>query len=111
MKRILTSVVPLVLLFPTLGLGETMDDLVEREGVHYKKFSLVPFTGKIMGGTQGAFRNGKKHGPWVVFWSNGQLKFNHTYKDGKLGGPFVSFLSNGRILSKSTYKNGKWISD
>ena len=53
----------MVLLFPSFALGEMMDDLVLRDGLYYKKFSLVPFTGKITGYTQGTFRHGKKHGP------------------------------------------------
>ena len=65
MKRILTPILLLTLLFPALAFGETMKDLVEREGVFYKKFTEVPFTGKVTGKTQGSFRNGKKHGRWV----------------------------------------------
>lgn len=42
-------IVPLVLMslvsFPSWG--ETIDDLVEREGIYYKKFTDVPFTGKV----------------------------------------------------------------
>lgn len=33
----------------TLAFGETMDDLVKRDGLHCKKFSDVPFTGKVTG--------------------------------------------------------------
>ena len=48
MKRFLTPILLMVLLFPSLALGEevTMDDLVEREGIYYKKFTDVPFTEK-----------------------------------------------------------------
>jgi len=62
----------MVLLFPALALGETMDDLVKRDGLYYKKFTVVPFTGNTTGITQGAFRNGKKEGPWVSFSSYGR---------------------------------------
>ena len=72
MKRILASLVLMVLLFPALALGETMDDLVEREGLFYKKFSDVPFTGKVMGRRQGILKDGKKVGPWVIYYENGQ---------------------------------------
>ena len=45
---------PLVLIFlvslPSWGL--TMDDLVKREGLYYKKFTDVPFTGKIDEGSK-----------------------------------------------------------
>tara|TARA_B100001971_G_C18039092_1_gene456659 strand:+ start:145 stop:294 length:150 start_codon:yes stop_codon:yes gene_type:complete len=39
----------MVLLFSGLVLGETMDDLVERDGLYYKQFTDVPFTGKQLG--------------------------------------------------------------
>ena len=60
MKRILASLVLMVLLFPPLALGETMDDLVHRDGLFYKKFTDVPFTGKITGGAQGHSETGRK---------------------------------------------------
>ena len=74
-----------------------MDDLVEREGLHYKKFSVVPFTGKTTGNVQGTFRNGKKHGPWVSYWDNGQLQEKGTYKNGKLDGPRVTYNFYGTV--------------
>ncbi len=87
MKHILTSMVLMVLLFPALALGETMDDLVERDGLYYKKFTDVPFTGNITGKTdQGTIRNGKEEGPWVYYHDNGQLWSKGTYKDGKEDG-------------------------
>ena len=61
-----------------------MDDLVERDGLYYKKFTDVPFTGEITDKTaQGTFRNGKKEGPWVYYLPDGQLREKGTYKDGK----------------------------
>ena len=88
-----------------------MDDLVEQDGLFYKKFNpvkrsilllirqpghnVVPFTGTVTGMTEGAFRNGKKDGPWVRYWSNGQLWHKGTYKDGKRDGPRVSYSSDG----------------
>ena len=85
----------MILFFPGLVLGETMMDLVERDGLYYKKFTEVPFTGKITGITQGAFRNGKKDGPWVVFHDNGQLRDKGTYKDGEKEGDWVYYLEDG----------------
>ena len=106
MKRIHASLVLMVLLFPALG--ETMDDLVYRDGLYYKKFTVVPFTGNITGKTeQGAFRNGKKEGPWVYYHSNGQLSYKVTYKDNKKDGPYVNYYDNGQLSSKGTYKDGK----
>jgi len=44
MRHILASVVLLVLLFPALAMGETVkyQDLVQWEGLHYKKYTNVP---------------------------------------------------------------------
>ncbi len=39
-----------------------MDNLVERDGIHYKEFSDALFTGKITGRPQGSFKNGKRGG-------------------------------------------------
>ena len=41
------------------------DDLVEQGRLFYKKFTDVPFTGKITGQEQGKLKDGKKDGPWV----------------------------------------------
>ena len=58
-------IIPLVLMslvsFPSWGL--TMDDLVQRDDLYYKKFTDVPFTGEIDEGLErGNFNNGKKDG-------------------------------------------------
>ena len=73
MKRILAPIFLMVFLFPSLALGEKMGDLVERNGVYYKKFSNVPFTGKTTGKSQGSFKNGKEDGPLDWYYENGQL--------------------------------------
>jgi hypothetical protein len=83
MNRIVAPILLLTLLFPALAFGETMKDLVERDGIHYKKFSDVPFMGKTTGDEQGSFKNDKKHGPWVSYHDNGQLQSKGDYKDGK----------------------------
>jgi hypothetical protein len=105
MNRILAPILLLVLLFPALAFAETMDDLVERDGLHYKKFTTVPFTGKVTGKTQGSFRNGKKDGPWIRYWDNGQLSYQGTYKDGKHEGPWVYYTKDGTV---SEWLTGTW---
>ena len=107
MKRILTSLVLMVLVFPALALGETKDDLVKRDGLYYKNFTDVPFTGNLTGKTQGTIRNGTEEGPWIYYYDNGQLSRKGTYKDGYKDGPWVNYYDNGQLGSKGTYKNGK----
>ena len=58
------------------------NDLVEREGLYYKKFTDVPFTGEVTGKEQGSISDGKRNGPWVSYRKNGQLHWKGTYKDG-----------------------------
>ena len=53
MMNLITKILfPLCLLLPMTTLGETMDDLVERDGLYYQKFTNVPFTGEVTGKTQ-----------------------------------------------------------
>ena len=132
MKHILAPILLLTLLFPSLAQGQSLNDwvgkgkgilcettgmgcpesvdakdLVKRDGVYFKKRTDVPFTGKVTGDEQGSLKDGKKVGPWVTYWDNGQLKLKVTYKDGKEDGPYLGYRKNGQLDSKGTYKNGK----
>jgi antitoxin component YwqK of YwqJK toxin-antitoxin module len=123
MRQILAPILLLVLLFPALALGGEVkwDDLVERDGLYYKKVSDVPFTGKITGKSQGSLKDGKlngrvwekitykdmnKEGPYVTYHDNGGVREKITYKDGNIEGPYVSYHDNGQLDSKGTYKDG-----
>jgi antitoxin component YwqK of YwqJK toxin-antitoxin module len=109
MRQILASMVLVVLLFPALALGGEvkLEDLVITNGLHYKKFTDVPFTGKVTGKTQGSFKDGKEHGPSVSYHDNGRIKEKGTYKDGKKDGPWVTYHDNGQLWFKGTVKDGK----
>jgi len=153
MIHALASLVLALFLFPTLALGETIqldklvqrllrahdvvigatiDDLVRRDGLYYKKFTNVPFSGLIRGRYQIRFRKGKLHGPFTVYHSNGQLACRGplttrtTIKDIKKNkaricsvwknlnirqGAWVYYHDNGQLLSKGNYKDGKKVSD
>ena len=132
MKTLFTLLTCLLLLSPNVVLSHTPDlieyiktyfggetetvelnTLVNRKGFFYKKFSEVPFSGKITGTYQGTIRNGKEEGAWVAYWNNGQLLFKGNYKNGIKEGAWVSFSETG-IRSKGlsgTFKNGNKISD
>ena len=104
-------IIPLVLLslvsFPSWG--ETMDDLVEREGLYYKKFTAVPFTGEVDESLNlGSIKNGIPEGSWESYWENGQLMSKGVYKNEKKDGPWESYHKNGQLRYKGDYKNGKW---
>lgn len=87
MKRILAP----ILLFPALAYGATMKDLGVREGLPYKKFNDVPFTGKATGKThmflkngQKSLKNGRYYGPWGGSLKDGTVndEYTRTSKNG-----------------------------
>ena len=74
-----------------------MDDLVQREGLYYKKFTEVPFTGEITGQMlQGQFESGKEEGSQVWYHDNGQLFGKGDYKNGKREGSWVFYNDKGQ---------------
>ena len=97
--------------FPSFALGETVkfEDLVVTDGLHYKKFSQVPFTGEVTGNYQGKLKNGKWEGPWVEYYDSGQLFSKGTFKNGKREGPWVYYHEDGTVWEylTGTYKDGE----
>ena len=89
------------------SLGESMDDLVEREGLYYKKFTDALFTGEVEGNEQGSFKNGKREGLWMWYHDNDQLFGKGEYKDGKEEGPMLWYYENGQSFLQGEYKDGK----
>jgi len=87
--------------------SETITDVVKRDGIYYKKYSDVPFSGKITGSFKGLIKNGMREGAWFRYYSNGQLDFKGNYKNGKEEGAWVLYWKNGQLSSKGNYKNGK----
>ena len=85
MKHILSTItVFLILLTSSVSWSEslTMDDLVQRNDLYYKKFTNDPFTGEISGIENGSFKNGKMDSEWLMYYENGQLDRKGNYKDG-----------------------------
>ena len=113
MRHILAPILLLVLLFPALALGGEIQlkDLVITNGLYFKKFTNIPFTGKVTGREQGSFKDGKKDGPYVSYNDNGQLLLKGTFRDGEKDGPWVWNYDNGQLEWKGTFKNGVKISD
>jgi len=84
---------------------------LKRGNVHYKKFTDVPFTGKVTGRGRGKLKNGKREGLWVFYWDNGQLNSKGTYKNGKEEGFWVGYNDDGTVWEEytGTYRNGKLV--
>ena len=97
----------LFLMFMTPAWSETFDQLVERNGIYYKKNSETYFTGKIEGLEEGFFVNGMKEDLWITYYKTGTLLQEATYKHGILEGSFKAYQHNGRLRSIGSYKNGR----
>jgi len=96
--------------------AESMDDLVERGGLYYKKFTDTPFTGRVTVDQsrfsllhyQGSLVDGKKEGLWITYKSDGRLFTKTSYKNGKQEGLFEFFWSDGRPRAKGHFRNGNF---
>ena len=86
-----------------------MDDLVITSGLYYKKFTDVPFTGKVTGKEQGKIRNGRKVGRWKIYNKDGRVGSEVIYTNGKKTGSEVryEYHKNGQLRRKGHYKDGK----
>ena len=82
MKILLTILFLSLLSSPSWSVS--YDDLVKRDGVFYKKFSEVPFSGKVTGSYKGLIKNGKREGEWVSYYSDGYMIPSNTgtFKNG-----------------------------
>ena len=85
----------------------TMNDLVERNNLYYKKFSNTPFTGEITGKHTGKFENGLREGPYAIYYNSGQLLIEVTYEDGLKEGKWTHYYRNGRVHFHGTFVKGK----
>ena len=91
------------------------DDLVQRNGIYYKKFSNTPFSGIIMGNwggfgfriINGEFKDGMQHGIWELYDENGQLREYQEFKLGKLCGMQFHYFESGAISWKGNNVDGK----
>jgi antitoxin component YwqK of YwqJK toxin-antitoxin module len=115
MIRILATALLALSLTASAAFATSMDDLVERDGLYYKKFTDKPFTGVVdEGKRRGAFKNGEQEGPWLSYYENGQLSTKGAFKNGEQEGPWLSYYENGQLSTKGAFKNGEqegpWLS-
>jgi len=81
------------LLFTSVGWSKdiSLDDLIEKDGLYYEKFTEKPFTGKVTGIKKGKIHKGIKKGKWIEYWESGTLKENYTIKRGKRHGEYLKY--------------------
>ena len=102
-------IIPLLLIslvsFPSWGVS--MDDLIEREGRYFQKFTIKPFTGEVSGIESGKIENGKKVGRWISYHSTGHPREITYYINGRRNGFSKWYDELGRFIGKGNLKNGK----
>lgn len=104
-------------------------DLVENpsDGLVYQKFMFIPFTGSVTASAdvpfKGTFKEGFKHGEWVHFDENGQVKSKSQFLHGRLKSKSTwrskgeifeeryEYFENGQVKSKSIWQDGKEYGD
>lgn len=67
------------------------DELVERNGVFYEKFSTEPFTGMVTGRTSGRMSKGLFNGLVTSFDEEGRLSGEMTFVNGLPNGDALEF--------------------
>ena len=106
MKTLLLFPLLFLSLISTPCLSETMDELVKRDGIYYKKSTDTLFTGAVTGTWQGRFENGVKIGEWVFYHDNGRLHSKGSFRNGVKIGEWIFYHDNGQLWKKVTLKNG-----
>jgi antitoxin component YwqK of YwqJK toxin-antitoxin module len=108
MIRILATALLVLCLTAWGAFATSEDDLIYIDGLAYKKFTDVVFTGEVDEGEhRGAIKNGIFEGPWVGYWPNGRVEFKGTFKNGQREGPWVRCSIIGQLWLKGAFKNGK----
>ena len=100
-------------------------DLVENpgDGLVYKKFLTMPFTGVVMASeddpVKRSYKDGVKHGEWAEFDANGLVKTKSEFENDEIrkivrfeNGKKTTeetyrYYENGQLMYKTNYKDGE----
>ena len=86
-------------------------NIVEQNGVWYKKFSDEVANGNVfkeIGGMEaplGRLKDGKKEGKWIEWNKNGTRMSEQNFKNGYLFGKSVEYNNDGKIQVETDYKD------
>ena len=115
MKQTLLIITALMLI---VGCSKTIDvdKLVERGGLLYEVNSDKPFSGEGVSyysngqkKWEATYKDGERDGLSTTWYENGQKWLEGTYKDGELDGKFTEWYENGKKKEEITWKDGKFI--
>ena len=102
---LMLGVTVLLCLSASVVWSETIDDIRWRDGIAYKKFTDIPFSGKVNGQEKGSLKNGKKEGKWFTYYNNKKLLSLIEYENGIQEGIEEWYWENGNLKSKEETKN------
>ena len=57
---------------------------------------------------EGEYVDGKKDGPWVIYFSDGTRASEGSYRGGQKHGPWTLYHPNGHKKSEATFVDGKY---
>ena len=107
MRSMLLSIMFCLISSVSWGENVSWADLVENpgDGLVYKKFRDVPFTGVVMATAddpvQRSYKDGGKHGEWVEFDANGLVKTKSDYSKGKI--QTIMGFENGKETTEEIF--------
>lgn len=55
----------------------------------------------------GTYKDGRKHGVFKIYNSEGRIKEEKSYKEGKLDGAHKTYYTTGKVEREVNYRNGK----
>ena len=118
MKKILYSTILATMMF--MSVGSYAQNVYTNEQVKLCGNELVcTLNGKLLTGivkmfylngnleAELTFKDGKLEGLGKIYYPNGNLQFGITYKDGKQDGLSKDYYENGNLKDETTYKDGK----
>ena len=121
MNYIKRIILLLLLFYPSLSLGKSIDDLFVRNQIYFNKFSDSPFTGKVKGRINCEIINGLRDGNWEVYYKQDLLdkvldkrvlKIKGFFKRGSRERTWEYYFDNGNLFAKGKYLDnsmvGKW---
>ena len=98
--------------------------LVRQGDVSLDPTTMRPYTGRVFKFDNAdpskvwwtySMKDGLRHGPYEIYYKNGQLMWREVYSNGKLHGLYESYYEYGRLRGKGNYSNGEkcgeWIEE
>ena len=106
-KKLFLTLVLFIFSTPSWSESVPSYEMIQRDGLWYKKFTNTPFTGTVTGVTQGKILNGKLEGEIIAYHDSGSLSYIGNFKNGIRHGKVELYYENGNLELKGNWKDGK----